>query len=160
MFFFNDVHRLYSGYNLVERKNSPLHTHSTRRRRRFAYESIHSRMMEITCREWVLILPSRCSRFMILSEQSSQNQFSDSFLRDACTNFILAGRDTSSVALSWFFWLLTWHPHVEAKCLEEITRILGARSGGTPKETCYRLCNEVLSSVLYPLRLVKIDGSV
>ncbi|KAH7569820.1 hypothetical protein JRO89_XS05G0004000 [Xanthoceras sorbifolium] len=53
--------------------------------------------------------------------------FSDKFLRDICVNFILAGRDTSSVALSWFFWLLDNNPRVEDKILEEICRIVGER---------------------------------
>ncbi|KAJ9189379.1 hypothetical protein P3X46_000683 [Hevea brasiliensis] len=49
--------------------------------------------------------------FMGLKDESGQ-PFSDKFLRDICVNFILAGRDTSSVALSWFFWLLDQHPQI------------------------------------------------
>jgi fatty acid omega-hydroxylase len=52
---------------------------------------------------------------------------SDKFLRDICVNFILAGRDTSSVALAWFFWLLGKNPGVEARILEEIEGIVAAR---------------------------------
>uniref|UniRef100_A0A803MTH7 Cytochrome P450 n=1 Tax=Chenopodium quinoa TaxID=63459 RepID=A0A803MTH7_CHEQI len=40
--------------------------------------------------------------FMRLKDEKGQ-PFSDKFLRDIGVNFILAGRDTSSVALSWFF---------------------------------------------------------
>ncbi|KAK9663825.1 hypothetical protein RND81_14G001000 [Saponaria officinalis] len=64
--------------------------------------------------------------FMRLKDDSGQ-PFSDMFLRDICVNFILAGRDTSSVALSWFFWLLDQNPEVEEKILEEISRIIGQR---------------------------------
>ncbi|KAJ0674641.1 putative alkane 1-monooxygenase [Helianthus annuus] len=53
--------------------------------------------------------------------------FSDKFLREICVNFILAGRDTSSVALSWFFWLLDRNPTVEEKILGEICRIVKER---------------------------------
>lgn len=59
--------------------------------------------------------------------------FSDKFLRDICVNFILAGRDTSSVALSWFFWLLDRNPAVEGRILEEVCGIARERdssSGG------------------------------
>ncbi|GAB2210069.1 hypothetical protein Drorol1_Dr00015322 [Drosera rotundifolia] len=35
---------------------------------------------------------------------------SPEFLRDVVISFILAGRDTTSSALSWFFWLLSLHP--------------------------------------------------
>ncbi|KAL3830642.1 hypothetical protein ACJIZ3_019444 [Penstemon smallii] len=55
--------------------------------------------------------------------------FSDKFLRDICVNFILAGRDTSSVALSWFFWLLDKNPEVEERILAEICEIVSEREG-------------------------------
>uniref|UniRef100_A0A0D3HEX6 Cytochrome P450 n=1 Tax=Oryza barthii TaxID=65489 RepID=A0A0D3HEX6_9ORYZ len=58
--------------------------------------------------------------------------YSDKFLRDICVNFILAGRDTSSVALAWFFWLLNKNPAVEAKILEEIDDIVAARRSSSP----------------------------
>ena len=41
--------------------------------------------------------------------------YSDESLQHVALNFILAGRDTSSVALSWFFWLVSTHPAVERK---------------------------------------------
>ena len=31
-------------------------------------------------------------------------------------SFVIAGRDTTSVALSWVFWELTQHPDATAKC--------------------------------------------
>eukprot|EP00250_Pteridium_aquilinum_P019486 c24449_g4_i1 orf=210-2444(-) len=52
---------------------------------------------------------------------------SDEFLRDMIISFLIAGRDSSSIALTWFFWLLTVHPHVEASIYEEITRVVQAR---------------------------------
>ncbi|KAK1392311.1 Alkane hydroxylase mah1 [Heracleum sosnowskyi] len=44
----------------------------------------------------------------------------EKFLRDTMLSLILAGRDTTSIALSWFFWLLSKNPLVESKILEEI----------------------------------------
>ena len=44
----------------------------------------------------------------------------DRFLRDTTFNLMVAGRDTTSSALTWFFWLLTKHPDVEAKILDEL----------------------------------------
>lgn len=64
--------------------------------------------------------------FMGLKDEKGE-AFSDKFLRDICVNFILAGRDTSSVALSWFFWLLDQNPEVEEKILEEVCGIVGER---------------------------------
>ncbi|KAL5983065.1 hypothetical protein ACLOJK_017145 [Asimina triloba] len=64
--------------------------------------------------------------FMKLKDEEGK-PFSDTFLRDICVNFILAGRDTSSVALAWFFWLLDGNPAVEEKILKEICGIVGER---------------------------------
>lgn len=71
--------------------------------------------------------------FMRLRDEQ-RRPFSDKFLRDICVNFILAGRDTSSVALSWFFWLLDRNPDVEDKILAEIYRIVGEREEAKTRE--------------------------
>lgn len=64
--------------------------------------------------------------FMGLKDEKG-GAYSDKFLRDICVNFILAGRDTSSVALSWFFWLLSENPEVEEEILREVCRIVSER---------------------------------
>ena len=64
--------------------------------------------------------------FMRLKDEKGE-AFCTKFLRDICVNFILARRDTSSVALSWFFWLLDENPELKEKILEEICRIVGER---------------------------------
>lgn len=67
------------------------------------------------------------SRFM-----KKKESYSDTFLQNVALNFILAGRDTSSVALSWFFWLVSQNPRVEEKILTEICTVLMKTRG---KET-------------------------
>ncbi|KAL6979570.1 hypothetical protein U1Q18_021231 [Sarracenia purpurea var. burkii] len=59
------------------------------------------------------------SRFM-----KKKESYSDKFLQHVALNFILAGRDTSSVALSWFFWLVIQNPRVEDKILAELCTVL------------------------------------
>ncbi|KAG6524189.1 hypothetical protein ZIOFF_014080 [Zingiber officinale] len=54
--------------------------------------------------------------------------YSNKFLKDFCISFILAGRDTTSVALAWFFWLLSEHPRVESRVLHEIAGIIKNRA--------------------------------
>lgn len=53
------------------------------------------------------------------------NYYSDKYFREFCTSFIIAGRDTTSVALVWFFWLVQKHPQVETRILAEIREIRG-----------------------------------
>ncbi|XP_002521474.2 alkane hydroxylase MAH1 [Ricinus communis] len=45
---------------------------------------------------------------------------SNKLLRDTATALLIAGRDTVSAALAWFFWLIGTHPSAEKKILEEI----------------------------------------
>ncbi|XP_057750678.1 alkane hydroxylase MAH1-like [Arachis stenosperma] len=55
-----------------------------------------------------------------LVEERGIGQINDKFLKDMAINLLAAGRDTISACLSWFFWLVSTHPLVEAKILEEI----------------------------------------
>ncbi|KAJ4971729.1 hypothetical protein NE237_004828 [Protea cynaroides] len=57
------------------------------------------------------------------------NSFPSSVLSYIALNFVLAGRDTSSVALSWFFWLLMTHPRVEEMIIDEISTVLKKTRG-------------------------------
>ncbi|XP_058746368.1 cytochrome P450 94A2-like [Vicia villosa] len=57
----------------------------------------------------------------LLSRFLSSGYSDDSFVIDMVISFILAGRDTTSAALTWFFWLLSNHSHVENEILKEIT---------------------------------------
>ncbi|KAK9713321.1 hypothetical protein RND81_06G019700 [Saponaria officinalis] len=46
----------------------------------------------------------------------------DKFLRDAILNLMLAGRDTTSSALTWFVWLVTQNPRVKDKIRDELNK--------------------------------------
>ncbi|VAH87031.1 unnamed protein product [Triticum turgidum subsp. durum] len=59
----------------------------------------------------------------------------DRFLRDTTLNLVFAGRDTTSSALSWFFWLLSNHPDVEAKILAELLENPPASGAGHHRTT-------------------------
>ncbi|XP_055834506.1 cytochrome P450 94A2-like [Solanum dulcamara] len=60
------------------------------------------------------------SRFLTSSD-GQHNMHSEEFITDIVISFILAGRDTTSAALTWFFWLISKYPKVEKEILEEIT---------------------------------------
>ncbi|KAK8942992.1 Cytochrome P450 94A1 [Platanthera zijinensis] len=55
------------------------------------------------------------SRFIADEENNS-----DEFLRDIIITFLLAGRETTSSALTWFFWILSSRPDVERRILAEL----------------------------------------
>ncbi|PKU86821.1 Cytochrome P450 94A1 [Dendrobium catenatum] len=64
------------------------------------------------------------SRFIVDEENNS-----DEFLRDIIISFILAGRETTSSALTWFFWLLSSRPDVERHILAEVAAVRKAGCG-------------------------------
>ncbi|GLE00377.1 hypothetical protein PINS_up009134 [Pythium insidiosum] len=61
--------------------------------------------------------------FESLTENSGQ-QFDPTYLRDIVINFLIAGRDTTAQALSWFFRAVTEHPEVVHKIRAEIAEVL------------------------------------
>ncbi|KAF7852072.1 hypothetical protein BT93_L0600 [Corymbia citriodora subsp. variegata] len=56
----------------------------------------------------------------LLSRFLSSGHSDEDFVIDIVISFILAGRDTTSAALTWYFWLLHKNPDVEAKVRGEI----------------------------------------
>ncbi|GAB4857390.1 hypothetical protein Ancab_015299 [Ancistrocladus abbreviatus] len=85
------------------------------------------------------------TRFM-----KKKESYTDKFLQHVVLNFILAGRDTSSVALSWFFWLVNQNPQVEEKILIEIcTVLMETRGSDTSKWLDEPLVFEEVDRLIY-----------
>lgn len=55
-----------------------------------------------------------------------------SLLRDEVMTLLLAGHETTALALCWAFYLIAKHPVVENALVEEIARVMGNRSPGVP----------------------------
>lgn len=64
----------------------------------------------------------------LLSRFIGTEHMTPEFLRDIVISFILAGRDTTSSALSWFFWLLTSRSDVKREIRDEL-RAIRTRNG-------------------------------
>ncbi|KAG8370767.1 hypothetical protein BUALT_Bualt13G0017700 [Buddleja alternifolia] len=56
----------------------------------------------------------------VLSRFLLSGQADEDFVTDVVISFILAGRDTTSAALTWFFWLIFNNPQAEIEILKEI----------------------------------------
>lgn len=59
------------------------------------------------------------SRFLVESEKDPENM-TDRYLKDIILNFMIAGKDSTAVTLSWFFYMLCKNPLVQEKILQEI----------------------------------------
>ncbi|KAJ6838431.1 cytochrome P450 94A1-like [Iris pallida] len=84
----------------------------------FAMQIIRSRV-----KERQLASLAQAADADLLSRFIANEEFSEEFLRDIVISFILAGRETTSSALTWFFWLLSSRPDVERMILEEIASV-------------------------------------
>ena len=76
--------------------------------------------------------PDLLSRFMAaMDEEDGGGELAAMFptpeakrrlLRDVVVNFVLAGKDTTTSALTWFFWLLAANPRCERRVHDEVSR--------------------------------------
>ncbi|XP_021821898.1 cytochrome P450 94A1-like [Prunus avium] len=90
----------------------------------------------------------------LLSSFLGSGHSNEKFVTDIVISFTLAGRDTTSAALTWFFWLLSQNPHVEDEILKEISGTAESESaaGGYDKvkEMVYTHAALCESMRLYP----------
>ncbi|CAL5357412.1 unnamed protein product [Camellia sinensis] len=92
----------------------------------------------------------------LLSRFLSSGHSDENFVTDIVISFILAGRDTTSAALTWFFWLISSHPDVENEILKEINEKSEATTFEEVKGMVYTHASLSESMRLYPS--VPVDG--
>lgn len=88
----------------------------------------------------------------ITEEKSTGLKCDDKFLRDTILSMMLAGRDTTSSALTWFIWLISRHPEVENKIIQELKSIVppAAEENTNKKRLRRRLFNyEEVKNLVY-----------
>nr|WDD38941.1 cytochrome P450 [Fagopyrum tataricum] len=99
----------------------------------FAFEIIRSKEEESTVpsvnSEEKLDLLSRFMRSNVELEFKTPEE-RRKFYRDIIVSFILAGKDSTLVAFTWFFWFISGHRHCERQIYEEISAATAARSSG------------------------------
>jgi cytochrome P450 len=66
---------------------------------------------------------------MLLSarDEETGERMNDRQLRDEVMTMLLAGHETTSLALSWTYWLLWQHPDIEARLAAEAADVIGTR---------------------------------
>ncbi|CAK9237866.1 unnamed protein product [Sphagnum troendelagicum] len=74
------------------------------------------------------------TRFLLLNEEGTQT-YTDKNLRDTMLNFVIAGRDTTAVTLSWFVYMICSHPDVADKIHEELCAFEKEREKKKPIST-------------------------
>uniref|UniRef100_A0A0E0IY12 Uncharacterized protein n=1 Tax=Oryza nivara TaxID=4536 RepID=A0A0E0IY12_ORYNI len=69
----------------------------------------------------------------VLSRFVASDEYRDEVLRDIVLSFLVAGRETTSSGLTWFFWLLSSRPDVVARIADEVRAVRKA-TGTRPGE--------------------------
>jgi cytochrome P450 len=65
---------------------------------------------------------------LISARDEDGSRMSDKQLRDEVLTFLIAGHETTALALTWTWHLLAQHPEVEKNLHEELDRVLGGRA--------------------------------
>jgi cytochrome P450 len=68
------------------------------------------------------------SVLLAATDEESGIGMSDRQLRDEMMTLFLAGHETTAMALTWAWYLLSHHPEVEQKLLNEVSRVLRGRA--------------------------------
>ncbi|MQL94857.1 hypothetical protein Taro_027521 [Colocasia esculenta] len=100
----------------------------TERKLKKSLEVIDAYMTEAVAERRATPSDDLLSRFVKKRDEKGE-AFPMPVLKWVALNFVLAGRDTSSVALSWFFWEVMRRPDVEGKIIAEITAVLAETRG-------------------------------
>lgn len=112
----------------------------------FIYKVINTRRIEMKAslvKGEELRKEDLLSRFMTLSNEEGL-PYSDKQLRDVVVNFIIAGRDTTALTLSWLFSLLCKSPRVVDIIVTEADNIIkDLKEAG---ENSYSQCNGVMGN--------------
>ncbi|RDX95231.1 Alkane hydroxylase MAH1, partial [Mucuna pruriens] len=91
---------------------------------KFLHERIDSKLREeqSRCNSTENVDDTHSDLLRVLMEEGAEKgQIMDAkYLRDTAFTLVAAGSSTVSASLTWFFWLVSTHPVVEAKILQEI----------------------------------------
>ena len=67
------------------------------------------------------------SMLLAARDEETGRGMSDRQVRDEMMTIVLAGHETTALALTWGWYLLAQHPEVEARLHDEVTQVLGDR---------------------------------
>lgn len=87
-----------------------------------------------SCMYFLQVRNDLLSRFMMKDVACDGEVGDKKRLRDVCINFIIAGRDTTAVTLSWFFSELCKHPEIVKNILAEVSQVLHSEQESTQND--------------------------
>ncbi|KAL6008026.1 hypothetical protein ACLOJK_033532 [Asimina triloba] len=135
----------------------------------FVYKLIHSKEEEMSGQQDSVKKGDILSRYLVLRHDDPE-WITNTYLRDIILNFIMAGRDTTALTLSWFCYMLCKHPVLQKKLAEEVKEATNAAVSLSIEEFAATITEEALNKMHYlhaalteTLRLypaVPVDGKL
>ncbi|KAH7557517.1 hypothetical protein JRO89_XS11G0171000 [Xanthoceras sorbifolium] len=83
------------------------------------------------------------SRFLELKETNQK------YLRDIILSFVIAGKDTTSSTLSWFFYLICKYPDIQEKIAKEVMEATQLGHNSSIEEFATRITEETIDKMQY-----------
>lgn len=83
------------------------------------------------------------SRFLEMNETDPK------YLKDIILSFIIAGKDTTASTLSWFFYMMCKHPHIQDKIVEEVRVSAKLIEGSSIDEKAQSITEEALDKMQF-----------
>jgi cytochrome P450 len=97
-------------------------------------------------------VPDLLSMLLAARDADTGEGMSDRQLRDEVMTFVLAGHETTAVALAWVWYLLARHPEIEERLRAEVRDVLGDRQATVADLRALALTRRVVEETmrLYP----------
>lgn len=77
------------------------------------------------------------------------NETDPKYLKDIILSFIIAGKDTTASTLSWFFYMMCKHPHIQEKIVEEVRISAKLIEGSSIDEIAKSITEETLDKMQF-----------
>ena len=89
---------------------------------------------------------------LMLARDDDGQPMTEQQLRDEVITLLLAGHETTALALSWTWYLLSQHPEVDAKLTAELREVLGGRAPTVSDLPRLRYAEQVVTEAMriYP----------
>lgn len=68
------------------------------------------------------------SMLLAAQDEDDGHRMNDQQVRDEAITLFLAGHETTAIAMTWMWYLLSQHPEIEARLHEELDRVLAGRA--------------------------------
>ncbi|KAL8557045.1 hypothetical protein ACS0TY_004496 [Phlomoides rotata] len=108
----------------------------------FVYKVIQNKILHIK-------EPHKVSKGDILSRFIEMKETDPKYLKDIILSFIIAGKDTTASTLSWFFYMMCKHPHIQEKIVREVREASKLKEGSSIDEIAESITEEALDKTQF-----------